>query len=94
MTKLPNLQSLGADGQLSDNEAMRHFAAIPRLRKLRAQGTVATDEGFESLSRSQTLEQLWTRETPHLGNRGFLALSRMPALRRSWPTSSACLAAR
>jgi hypothetical protein len=78
---LPNLQSLGADGTLSDDDAMRHFAAIPRLRKLRAQGTVATDEGFESLSRSQTLEQLWTRETPHLGSRGFLALSRMPALR-------------
>jgi len=78
---LPNLASLGADGQLSDDEAMRHFAAIPRLRRLRAQGTVATDEGFEALSRSQTLEQLWTRETPHLGSRGFIALSRMPALR-------------
>jgi hypothetical protein len=60
---LPNLASLGADGQLSDDEAMRHFATIPRLRRLRAQGTVATDEGFEALSRSQTLEQLWTRET-------------------------------
>jgi len=78
---LPNLQSLGADAQLSDDDAMRHFAAIPRLKKLRAQGTVATDDGFEALSRSQTLEQLWTRETPHLGSRGFLALSRMPALR-------------
>jgi hypothetical protein len=81
LSGLPNLQSLGADGPLSDDEAMRHFAALPRLRRLRAQGTVATDEGFESLSRSQTLEQLWTRETPHLGSRGFLALSRMPALR-------------
>jgi hypothetical protein len=78
---LPNLGVLGADGKLSDDEAMRHFAAIPRLRKLRAQGTVATDEGFEALSRSRTLEHLWTRETPHLGSRGFLALSRMPALR-------------
>ena len=66
---------------LSDDEAMRHFAAIPRLRKLRAQGTVATDEGFEALSRSQTLEQLWGRECPNLGSRGFVALSRMPALR-------------
>jgi hypothetical protein len=78
---LPNLGSLGADSALSDNVAMGHFAAIPRLRKLRAQGTVATDEGFEALGRSRTLEQLWTRETPHLGSRGFLALSRMPALR-------------
>ena len=42
---------------------------------------MATDAGFEALSRSQTLENLWTRETPHLGDRGFLALSRMPALR-------------
>src|SRR5688572_2136818 len=78
---LPNLGSLGADAKLSDDVAMGHFAAIPRLRKLRAQGTIATDEGFEALSRSRTLEQLWTRETPHLGSRGFLALSRMPALR-------------
>jgi hypothetical protein len=78
---LPNLGSLGADATLSDDVAMGHFAAIPQLRKLRAQGTVATDEGFEALSRSRTLEQLWTRETPHLGSRGFMALSRMPALR-------------
>jgi hypothetical protein len=78
---LPHLGSLGADGELSDDVAMGHYAAIPRLRKLRAQGTVATDAGFEALGRSQTLENLWTRETPHLGSRGFLALSRMPALR-------------
>jgi hypothetical protein len=78
---LPHLGSLGADGELSDDVAMGHYAAIPRLRKLRAQGTVATDAGFEALSRSRTLEELWTRETPHLGSRGFRALSRMPALR-------------
>jgi hypothetical protein len=78
---LPNLGSLGADGQLSDDISMRHFAAIPRLRKLRAQGTVATDAGFEALSRSQTLENLWGRECPHLGSPGFISLSRMPALR-------------
>jgi hypothetical protein len=78
---LPHLGSLGADGELSDDVAMEHYAAIPRLRKLRAQGTVATDAGFEALSRSRMLEELWTRETPHLGSRGFLALSRMPALR-------------
>jgi hypothetical protein len=29
---LPNLGSLGADRTLCDDEAMRHFAAIPRLR--------------------------------------------------------------
>jgi hypothetical protein len=78
---LPNLVSLGADGRLSDDDAMRHIAAIPRLRKLRAQEAVATDAGFEALSRSATLEELWGRVCPHFGSRGFLALSRMPALR-------------
>jgi hypothetical protein len=78
---LPNLGSLGADGKLSDDDAMHHFAAIPRLRRLRAQGTVATDAGFEALSLSTTLEDLWGRECPNLGSRGFMALSRMPALR-------------
>lgn len=81
LVALPNLASLGADGRLSDNAAMRYIAALPRLRKLRAQGTVATDEGFHALSRSTTLEMLWGRECPYLGNRGFVALSRMPALR-------------
>jgi hypothetical protein len=37
LVHLPNLSSLGADGKLSDNEAMRHIAALPRLRKLRVQ---------------------------------------------------------
>ena len=81
LVHLPNLMSLGADGKLSDDQAMRHIAVLPRLRKLRAQGTVATDEGFEALSRSRTLESLWGRECPNLGSRGFAALSTMPALR-------------
>jgi hypothetical protein len=81
LVEMPNLLSLGADGELSNNAAMKHIAAIPRLRRLRAQGTVATDEGFEALSRSKTLEFLWGRECPNLGSRGFLALSTMPALR-------------
>jgi hypothetical protein len=81
LVNLPNLMVLGADGELSNNTSMRHIAAIPRLRRLRAQGTVATDEGFEALSQSKTLEFLWTRETPHLGNRGFIALSKLPSLR-------------
>jgi hypothetical protein len=80
LAAMSNLSSLGADGQLSDNEAMRHIAAIPRLRKLRAQGSVADDDGFEALSRSRTLERFWGRECPNLGSRGFIALSKMPAL--------------
>ena len=78
---LPNLVSFAADGKLSDNDAMRHFAAIPRLRTLRAQEAVATDEGFEALGQSQTLARFWGRECPNFGSRGFIALSKMPALR-------------
>lgn len=78
---LPNLSVLGCDGHLSDNTAMRHFAAIPRLRRLRAQESAADDDGFVELSRSKTLEGLWGRECPKFGSRGFIALSKMPALR-------------
>src|SRR5207249_3520441 len=63
------------------NLAMRHIAAMPRLRRLRAQGTVADDDGFEALSQSRTIESIWGRECPNLGSRGFIALSKMPALR-------------
>jgi ankyrin repeat protein len=78
---LSHLRSLGADGALSDDVAMRYIAAMPRLRRLRAQGTVASDEGFAALSQSQTIESIWGRECPNLGSRGFVALSHMPALR-------------
>lgn len=81
LAALPQLEVLGADGRLSDDEAMRHFAALPRLRRLRAQGTHATDAGFEALARSATLESLWGRECPRLTGRGFRALGTMPALR-------------
>ena len=78
---LPRLGLLGWGGALCDDTAMRHIAAMPHLRMLQAQGTVATDDGFAALSRSQTLEYLWGRECPNLTGRGFTALSRMPALR-------------
>jgi hypothetical protein len=78
---LANLAILGADGDLSSDPAMRHIAAIPRLRRLRIQESAATDEGFEALSKSPTLESIWGRECPHFGSRGFIALSKMPALR-------------
>jgi hypothetical protein len=81
LAALPNLRSLGADGALSDDTAMAHFAAIPRLRRLRAQESAATDDGFEALARSRTLQFLWGRDCPNLGSRGFVALSRMPELR-------------
>jgi hypothetical protein len=81
LTRLPHLGTLGADDHLSDDDAMAHFAAIPGLRSLRAQGSIASDAGFEALSRSATLAGFWGRTCPHFGSRGFIAFSRMPALR-------------
>ncbi len=78
---LSNLVFLGCDGDLCDDDAMRHIGALPRLRMLMGQGTVATAAGFESLSRSQTIEYFWGRECPNLNGRGFTALSRMPSLK-------------
>jgi hypothetical protein len=72
---------LGCQDQLCDDDAMRHIAALSKLRMLMGQGTVATDEGFKFLSRSQTIEYIWGRECPNLTGRGFVGLSRMPALK-------------
>ena len=78
---LSNLVYLGCQGQLCDDDAMRHIASLPNLRMLMGQGTVATDDGFRSLSQSKTIEYFWGRECPNLKDAGFLALSRMPALK-------------
>ena len=78
---MPNLAMLGCDGELSGDAAMPHIAAIPRLRRLRIQESAATDAGFEALAKSRTIESIWGRECPHFGSRGFIALSKMPALR-------------
>ena len=82
LTRMPNLMMLGVDGKLSDDTAMRHIGEIPRLRKLRAQESVATYAGFEALGRSRTLEGFWGRVCPNFGNRAFRAFSRLPALRQ------------
>jgi len=81
LVEVPNLAFLGCDGKRCNDEAMRQIAGIPRLRMLMAQGTVATDDGFEALSRSRTIEYIWGRECPNLTGRGFMALAAMPALR-------------
>ncbi len=78
---LSNLLYLGCQGELCDDDAMQHIAALPKLRMLMGQGTVATDAGFRSLSRSQTVEYFWGRECPNLNGSGFVALSKMPALK-------------
>ena len=78
---LANLAYLGCQDKLCDDDAMRHIAAFPKLRMLMGQGSVASDQGFESLSRSQTIEYIWGRECPNLNGPAFVALSRMPALK-------------
>ena len=78
---LPNLGYLGCQDELCNDEAMQHIAELPNLRMLMGQGTVATDEGFKSLSRSQTIEYFWGRECPNLRSAGFAALSEMRALK-------------
>ena len=78
---LSNLAYLGSQDQLCDDDAMHHIAALPKLRMLMGQGAVATDEGFKSLSRSQTIEYFWGRECPNLNGSAFVALSGMPALK-------------
>jgi hypothetical protein len=78
---LSNLVYLGCQDELCDDDAMRHIAALPKLRMLMGQGAVATNEGFRNLSRSQTIEYFWGRECPNFSGPGFVALSRMPALK-------------
>jgi hypothetical protein len=81
LAQLSNLGFLACQGERCDDAAMRSIAALPKLRMLMAQGTVASDDGFVALSHSQTLEYLWGRDCPNLHGRGFAALAAMPALR-------------
>ncbi len=78
---LPNLTALGCDGALSDDVAMRHIAAMPRLKKLRIQESVATEAGFITLARSKSIESIWGRVCQNFGSRAFLAFSKMPSLK-------------
>jgi ankyrin repeat protein len=78
LAQLPNLGSLAFD---ATDESMPFIAALPHLRFLSCQDTVAGDDGFVALSRSQTIEQIWGRRCYNLRARGFAALSKMPSLR-------------
>jgi hypothetical protein len=75
---LPNLGWLAVD---ATDEAMPYIARMPRLRFLGCQDTVAGDDGFVALSRSQSIEYIWGRRCHNLRTLGFAALARMPALR-------------
>jgi hypothetical protein len=77
---LPHLEIFGIAGNQCGDEAMRQIAAIPRLRQLQAQGTVAGDAGWQALRRAEMLEYIWGRECPNFGSRGFSALADMSAL--------------
>jgi hypothetical protein len=78
LVDLPHLEWLGFDAK---DESMPYIAALPRLRFLMCQDTVAGDDGFVALSRSRSIENIWGRRCYNLQRRGFLALSTMPALR-------------
>ena len=75
---LPHLGWLAFD---ANDEAMPYIAALPHVRFLMCQDTVAGDDGFVALSRSQSLEYIWGRRCHNLRRRGFTALAEMPALR-------------
>jgi hypothetical protein len=75
---LPNLGWLAID---ATDDSMPYVARMPRLRFLGCQDTVAGDDGFVSLSQSQSIEYIWGRRCHNLRTRGFAALARMPALR-------------
>jgi hypothetical protein len=81
LKELANLGFVGCEGERCNDEAMRHIGAIPRLRMLMGQGTVAGDAGFQALSRSRTLEYIWGRESVNLRDGGVAALATMPSLR-------------
>jgi hypothetical protein len=81
LVHLPNLISLGCDGTLGDDIALMHIGSMPRLKRLRIQEAVATENGFVSLARSKTIENIWGRVCENFGSRGFVAFSKMPALR-------------
>jgi hypothetical protein len=81
LKELPQLGFLGCQDKRCDDEAMREIAGLPHLRMLMAQGSVASDGGFQALSRSQSIERIWGRACPNLTSRGFAALASMPALR-------------
>ncbi|MBV8841565.1 MAG: hypothetical protein JO307_02035, partial [Bryobacterales bacterium] len=54
---------------------------MPRLKQLRIQESVATENGFVDLARSQTIEKIWGRVCQNFGSRAFVAFSKMPSLR-------------
>jgi Leucine Rich Repeat (LRR) protein len=80
LAPLIDLAHLAMLGFEATDDAMPYLAALPHLRFLMCQDTVAGDDGFTALSRSRSLEYLWGRRCYNLRRRGFTALADMPAL--------------
>jgi Leucine-rich repeat (LRR) protein len=77
LVSLANLSWLGVDAK---DDWMPYIAQMPALRFLGVQDTVAGDDGFVALGRSNTIERIWGRRCHNLRSRGFLALAQMPRL--------------
>lgn len=77
LVNLPHLGWLAFDAK---DDAMPYIAALPHLRFLMCQDTVAGDDGFVALSRSHSIEHIWGRRCYNLRRRGFMALANMPSL--------------
>ena len=78
LASLPHFSALSFDAKDAD---MPFIAALPRLRHLVCQDTIAGDDGFSALGGSRSLEHIWGRRCHNLGRRGFVALSNIPTLR-------------
>ena len=78
LVSLPWLMWLGVDAK---DDWMPYIAQMPVLQFLGVQDTVAGDDGFVALSRSQSIERIWGRRCHNLRGRGFRALANMPRLR-------------
>ena len=80
LAPLANLSHLGWLAFDAKDESMPYIAALPHLRFLMCQDTVAGDDGFVALSRSRSIEYIWGRRCYNLRRRGFMALASMPSL--------------
>jgi hypothetical protein len=78
LVSLANLRSLAVH---ADDASMPYIAAMPKLRFLMCQDTVAGDDGFVALGESQSIERIWGRRCHNLRARGFRALANMPRLK-------------
>ncbi|HEU4827705.1 MAG TPA: hypothetical protein VFT04_00785 [Gemmatimonadales bacterium] len=78
LAALPHFSALSFDAKDAD---MPYIAALPRLRHLVCQDTIAGDDGFAALGASRSLEHLWGRRCHNLRRRGFAALANIPTLR-------------